>query len=181
MICQLRPAPCLTGSLPHTHHHHHHQALRLGFFVQTTAVRALSVCLCKKQGSAGQKVKSKEEAQWKRAGTVALAQTPSANPVAWDGISNPVWCVLLNIQPGVFAFAISIFEQESRVDEGERKRPSKTRHNPSGTLSPSSSSAPLPSSTLPRAPSSLSPGCWAARGPSPETRILLLVCQDRRF
>lgn len=60
----------------------------------------------------------------------------------------------------------------------ERNDQAKTRHKPSGTLSPSSSPPSPPH--CPRASSYL-PGCWAARGASPETRIVLLVCQDRRF
>lgn len=177
MICQLRPPPCLTGSLPHTHTH----------TTTTTTTRpqarplrpnycsaCVSVCLCKKQGSAGQKVKSKEEARWKR-----LEQEPSPRPVGKSSSLGrdqqpSLVCHSTFSRVLCFCYSISILSKNQRGDEeNDQAKRGTNRAEPSRPRRPLPST--LPSSIV------ISPGCWAARGSSPETRILLLVCQDRRF
>lgn len=109
--------------------------------------------------------------RWKR----QPAHAPPVNPVAWYAISSPFWCVTQHFMAGYRVSAISI--SRGRSKNLKETVPSKTmvQTEKRNALA----LAPLPSTIASNIV--ISPGCWAARGPSPETRTLLLVCQDRRF
>lgn len=121
MICQLPCHPCLTGSPPTTPPPlPQARPLRPNY-----CSACVSVCLCKKQGSAGQKGKIIEEAPWKD-GKKQPAHAPSANPVAWDGISNPVWCVTQHFTTGCRLCYLNL----SRGSTTQRRRTKQARYEP---------------------------------------------------
>lgn len=134
MICQLPCHPCLPGSPPTTHHHPPKaRPLRPNY-----CSACVSVCLCKKQGSAGQKGKIEEEAPWKD-----WKRPASPRPV---GKSSSLG---RDQQPSLVCYStfcdrVSPLLSRSREEAKTRSSvagPSKHGMNRSGTLSPS----PLPS------------------------------------
>lgn len=93
------------------------------------------MCVCvRNKVRLGKKVKSEKKHHGK-IGKSQPAHAPSANPVAWDGISNPAWCVTQHFTTGCRLCYLDL-EKEAKP-RSSVAGPSKHGMNRSGTLSPS--------------------------------------------
>lgn len=103
------------------------------------------------------------------------AHAPSANPVAWDGISNPVWCVTQHFTTRVSPLCyLDLSRDEAQLKaEGSSKARYEPKRNALALL-------PLPSTFL-LEHRHISPVAGPPGGHRRRPALLLLVCQDRRF